>query len=93
MPVTGRSRTVAVVGLVVLLVLAFCGLTLRLFVFPDLNAPVRSDAIAVLGGNGAGPLAQGEELARQGYAPTIVLSLNPYQMCANFVGIIPGVTF
>jgi hypothetical protein len=29
--------------------------TLRLFVFPDVNAPARSDAIIVLGGNGAGP--------------------------------------
>ena len=45
-----RSRLIAAVALVV--VLAAVALTLRLFVYPDLNAPERSDAIVVLGGNG-----------------------------------------
>ena len=73
--VTGRSRVVTAVVVLAVLVLAFVALTLRLFVYPDLNAPERSDAIAVLGGNGAGPFDEGVSLARAGYAPTIAFSL------------------
>jgi hypothetical protein len=69
----------AVVALVV--VAAVVALTLRLFVYPDLNAPERSDAIVVLGGNGAGPFDKGVELARQHIAPTLVFSLIPSQSC------------
>ena len=60
---------------VVVLVLAFVALTFPLFVYPDLNAPQRSDAIVVLGGNGAGPFDEGVALARAHDAPTLVLSL------------------
>ena len=56
-------------------------LTLRLFVFPDLNAPEPSNAIVVLGGNGAGPFDEGVTLAREGDAPTIVFSLVPAYFC------------
>ncbi len=90
-PVVGlgskRSRLTAAV--LVVLVLALVGLTLRLFVYPDLNAPERSDAIAVLGGNGAGPDQTGLELARQGYAPTVVFSINPSQSCGDFQAALP----
>ena len=46
-------------------VLAMVALTVLLFVYPDLNAPERSDAIVVLGGNGAGPFDTGVALARR----------------------------
>jgi hypothetical protein len=74
-----------VAAAVVVLVLAFVALTLRLFVYPDLNAPQRSDAIVVLGGNGAGPFDEGVALARQHDAPTIVLSLVPGYACHGSV--------
>ena len=78
-----RARIAAAVGLA--LVLAFCALSLRLFVFPDLNAPARSDAIAVLGGSpGAGH--EGIVLAQEGYAPTIAFSVDyPAFLCGHSV--------
>ncbi len=78
-----RSRLVAIVvtSSAVVVVLAFVALTLRLFVFPDLNAPERANAIVVLGGNGAGPFDEGVALAREHYAPTLVLSLVPGYSC------------
>src|ERR1700733_11038025 len=76
---TTRSRIItAVVGV---LVLAFVAFTLLLFVFPDLNAPERSNAIVMLGGNGAGPFDEAVALANEGWAPTVVFSLTPYQSC------------
>jgi len=84
-----RARPVAIVVAVALVVLAFVALTLRLFVYPDLNAPARSGAIAVLGGNGMGPYETGVRLAREGYARTVVLSINPSQSCEAFQGELP----
>jgi hypothetical protein len=78
-----RSRLVA--AAVVVVVLAFVALTLVLFVYPDVNAPQRSDAIVVLGGNGAGPFDEGVALARQHFAPTLVLSLVPGYACHGSV--------
>ncbi len=86
-----RARTVAVAVMVVVAVAAFAGLTLRLFVFPDLNAPLRSDAIVVLGGNGDGPKAAGVRLAREGYAPTIAFSINGADPCPPVPGPLPRV--
>ncbi len=86
---TTRSRIVAAVALV--LVLAFVALTLRLFVFPDLNPPQRSNAIVVLGGNGAGPPDKGEQLAREGYAPVLVFSISQYERCYPGLAGIPHV--
>ena len=75
-----RIGTIAVLALV----LVFCALTLRLFVFPDLNAPARSDAIVVLGGTeGAG--AKGIQLAKDGYAPTIAFSVPPATSCGHTI--------
>jgi hypothetical protein len=74
-----------VAAVVVALVLAFVALTLALFVYPDVNAPQRSNAIVVLGGNGAGPFNEGVALAREHYAPTIVLSLLPGSSCHGSV--------
>ena len=83
-----RARLVAVVVLGVA-VLAFVALSLRLFVFPDLNAPRHVDAIAVLGGPGTANIDRGEDLARQGDAPTIVFSLTPYYTCGTFAHALP----
>ena len=76
---TKRSRIIT--GVVCVVILVFVGLTLRLFVFPDLNAPEHSNAIVMLGGNGVGPFDEAVALAQQGWAPTVVFSLNPYQKC------------
>jgi uncharacterized SAM-binding protein YcdF (DUF218 family) len=90
-PVVGltstRSRLVVIALVVVLAVVA---LTLRLFVYPDLNAPERSDAIVVLGGNGAGPFDAGVALAKEHEAPTIVLSLVPGYSCQPGVLSLPA---
>jgi hypothetical protein len=80
-PKSTRVRLVAAV--VLLLILAVVGLTFPLFVYPDLNPPQRSNAIVVLGGNGAGPFDEGVALARAHFAPTLVLSLIPEYSCAR----------
>ena len=82
-PKSTRARLVA--ALVVVLVLAMVALTFPLFVYPDLNPPQKSDAIVVLGGNGAGPFDEGVALARAHDAPTVVLSLVPGYACHGSV--------
>lgn len=77
-----RVRIVAAVVLV--LVVVFCVMTALLFVYPDLNAPERSDAIVVLGGHGVPAFDKGVALARQGYAPDLVLSLQDWQNCGPY---------
>jgi hypothetical protein len=69
------------VAVLVVLLIAFIGLTLRLFVFPVTNAPERSGAIFVLGGSGGGPITEGVILAKKGYAPLLDISLRPNQVC------------
>jgi uncharacterized SAM-binding protein YcdF (DUF218 family) len=56
------------------LVLAFLGLSARLFVFPDTNKPVGADAVVVLSGARKPRLNKGLELMRKGVAPTLVIS-------------------
>jgi len=58
-------------------------MTFPLFVYPDLNAPERSDAIVVLGGNGAGRFDEGVALARAHDVLTLVLSLLPQYSCGS----------
>ena len=65
--------------------------TLRLFVFPDLNAPVPSDAIVVLGGQTSQTSAEGIQLAREGFAPTLALSVPPSTRCPTGSSEIPRV--
>ena len=83
-----RSRLIAAVALVV--VLAAVALTLRLFVYPDLNAPEQSDAIVVLGANGRGPVDAGVALAQEHEAPTIAFSLVPSYLCRSSVLHLPS---
>jgi uncharacterized SAM-binding protein YcdF (DUF218 family) len=59
-------------------------MTAVLFVYPDFNAPERSDAIVVLGGHGAPAFDKGAELAKEGYAPDLVLSIGPGQHCEGY---------
>jgi hypothetical protein len=83
-PVVGLgTRRARIVTVVVVLVAFLVAATLRLFVFPDLNAPERSGAIIVLGGNGAGPEDRGIQLAEEGYSSTLVFSLVPSQVCVH----------
>lgn len=77
-----RVRIAAVVVFVLLVV--FCVMTAVLFVYPDLNAPERSDAIVVLGGHGAPAFEKGVALAKEGYAPQLVLSLQNWQRCGQY---------
>ena len=48
------------------LLVVFCVMTALLFVFPDLNAPERSDAIVVLGGHGAPAFDEGRRAGEGG---------------------------
>jgi hypothetical protein len=83
-----RSRIVAA-AVVAVLVLAFSAATLRLFVYPDLNAPEHSDAIVVLGGTGPEPPREGLALATKGDASTLALSLVPSQRCTPSAPAVP----
>ncbi len=75
-----------------MLALVLFGLTtLRLFVFPDLNAPVPSDAIVVLGGQTSQTSTEGIQLAREGFAPTLALSVPPSTRCPDRLDEIPRV--
>jgi hypothetical protein len=80
-----KSKRVRIVAAVVaVLVVVFCIMTTVLFVYPDLNAPQRSNAIVVLGGHGAPAFDKGVALAKQGYAPYLVLSLQTWQSCQPY---------
>jgi hypothetical protein len=80
-----KSTRVRIVAAVVfVLVVVFCVMTALLFVYPDLNAPERSDAIVVLGGHGVPAFDKGVTLAKQGYAPRLVLSLQNWQSCRPY---------
>jgi uncharacterized SAM-binding protein YcdF (DUF218 family) len=68
------------------------GLTARLFVWPDTNAPVHADAIVVLAGGG-GRIAQGVSLASAGYAPLIAFSIYKGQQCVPSTPKIKAVCF
>ena len=68
---TRRHRVL--VGTLAALIVAFLVFTLVLFVRPATNAPERVDAIVVLGGSGD-RVQKGLTLARDGYAPVLVVS-------------------
>jgi hypothetical protein len=80
-----KSKRVRIVATVVaVLVVVFCVMTALLFVYPDLNPPERSNAIVVLGGHGAPAFDKGVALAKQGYAPDLILSLQNWQSCQPY---------
>jgi uncharacterized SAM-binding protein YcdF (DUF218 family) len=63
--------------LLLTVVLAFVGLSARLFVFPDTDKPVTADAVVVLAGARKPRLSKGLELMRRKVAPTLVISDAP----------------
>ena len=76
-----RWRKITVVLLV--LVVLFCGVTVRLFVWPTTDVPARADAIVVLGGPGD-RLGLGLQLAQQGHAPYLLVSEGlPFDLPTN----------
>jgi hypothetical protein len=80
-----RSRRARILAAIVAaLVVLLCVLTAVLFVYPDLNAPAHSDAIVVLGGHGVPAFDKGVELAKDGYAPDLVLSLQTWMHCQPY---------
>jgi uncharacterized SAM-binding protein YcdF (DUF218 family) len=85
---TGRGWRVTAVAILVLLIV-FCALSARLFVFPAIGMPARVDAIVVLGGSGD-RLDRGLRLAADDRAPYLVLSTGlpwiPPGICAQHAG-------
>jgi uncharacterized SAM-binding protein YcdF (DUF218 family) len=86
--IAGRGwRVTAVVILALLMV--FCAVSARLFVFPAMGMPARVDAIVVLGGSGD-RLDRGVRLALEDRAPYLVLSTGlpwlPPGICTQHVG-------
>lgn len=67
-------------GTIALLLCGFLVATALLFVWPATNAPERVNAIVVLGGSGP-RWQKGLALAREGYAPVLVLSDHPEAPC------------
>ena len=67
------------------MLLAVIGLTGPLFVWPDNDAPVRADAVVVLGGVGAKTDQAAAELVRQGDAPVLVVSAYQGERCPPHV--------
>jgi uncharacterized SAM-binding protein YcdF (DUF218 family) len=69
-----RKLTVIIVSLVAVLV-AFCGLTARLFVFPASGMPNRVDAIVMMNGSDQySRMTTAFKLAYEGRAPVLVVS-------------------
>jgi uncharacterized SAM-binding protein YcdF (DUF218 family) len=63
----------ALIGVVVVIFLA---VTARLFIWPPIDHPTKVDAIVALGGDpGERRMAAALKLAKEGYAPTLVISL------------------
>jgi uncharacterized SAM-binding protein YcdF (DUF218 family) len=58
-------------------ILAFLGLSARLFVFPETDSPTKADAVIVLAGARNPRLHKGLELMRKKVAPTLVISDAP----------------
>lgn len=61
-------------ALLALLLSAFLGATVYLFVFPHLDRVTHADAVVVLSGGRTDRLPKGVELMRSGVAPTLVIS-------------------
>jgi uncharacterized SAM-binding protein YcdF (DUF218 family) len=68
-----RKRRLIVIGTIAALVLAFCGLTARLFIFPVSGMPAHVDAIVMMAGPGD-RYSTALNLAYQHRAPVLVIS-------------------
>jgi uncharacterized SAM-binding protein YcdF (DUF218 family) len=69
---TPQARRLAAVAL--LLVVALAVASLRLFVWPAFDPPVRADAVLVFAGGDGERQAEGARLVRSGVAPVLVVS-------------------
>ncbi|MBX6388335.1 MAG: YdcF family protein [Frankia sp.] len=79
-----RRAVLVALGAVVVLLVA----SVRLFVFPDRDAPRRADAIVMFDGVG-GRKAYAVALAEAGYAPVLAISTRDVPWCQRTV--VPGV--
>lgn len=79
----GRGRSRRALLAAGLILIGFVLTTARLFVLPSRDEPTRADAIVVLGGWGD-RLGRGIALAKQGYAPVLIVS-QPYQGCPDYL--------
>jgi uncharacterized SAM-binding protein YcdF (DUF218 family) len=68
-----RKRWRVIATALLVLIVLFCGATVRLFVLPTTGMSTRVDAVVVLGGAGD-RLGLGEQLAQQGRAPYLLVS-------------------
>jgi uncharacterized SAM-binding protein YcdF (DUF218 family) len=68
-----RRRRIAVIGAVAAVFLAFCGLTVRLFIVPASGMPARVDAIVMMAGPGD-RYSTALRLASEHRAPVLVIS-------------------
>ena len=68
-----RRRRIAVLGIVAALFLAFCGLTVRLFIVPASGMPAHVDAIVMMAGPGD-RYSTALRLASEHRAPVLVIS-------------------
>ena len=84
----GRPRRWITISIVVLII-AFCAVTARLFVWPSSGMPTRVDAIVVIGGLGD-RVDYGMKLAREDRSSYLVLSKGlgwlPPGICTDHVG-------
>jgi uncharacterized SAM-binding protein YcdF (DUF218 family) len=78
-----------VLSSVLVLIIAFCAVSARLFVWPPTGMPARVDAIVVIGGPGD-RVDYGMQLARENKAPYLVFSKGlgwlPPGICTQHVG-------
>ena len=87
-----KRRTI--VALIILLI-AFCAVTARLFVFPATGMPARVDAIVVPGGSGD-RIGAAVNLAKQGRGRYLVISEGLYippGLCGSWVGGVQVICF
>lgn len=92
-----RRRYLRVTAGIFAVLLVFFGMVSALFiVFPSTGSPARVDAVVVLGGGGD-RLGDGLQLARDGRAPYLVLSMGlpwlPPGICTQHVGAAKVVCF
>ena len=82
--VTPRTRRNLLIGSVVAAIVALVAtvvVNLKLFLWPSTSTLHHADAIVVFAGGNGARLNKGLDLARDGYAPNLVASTGPDQLC------------
>jgi hypothetical protein len=88
-PLRWRRRYRVLVGLIVILFVAFLGATLRLFVFPSTGPLTKADAIIMFDGIGDRKSAT-YDLANKHYAPVVAISTRDPRYCQRTLPTIPN---